>query len=178
MEAMGGTLGAESRLGAGSTFSLTLTEADAWLEREELDAPPAPALGTDAGQRSATVLYVEDNASNLKLVERVLAQRPEVRLMTAMQGGLGLELAREHRPDLILLDLHLPDVPGKEVLALLRHNAATATVPVIVLSANATPGQVSRLLASGADAYLAKPLDVERFLGLVDSHLEPAGERE
>ena len=85
-----------------------------------------------------------------------------------MQGRLGLDLAREHSPNLILLDLHLPDMPGEEFLLRLRAMPETREIPVVVISADATPGQTARLLASGARAFLTKPLDVEKFLGLLD----------
>ncbi len=119
----------------------------------------------------ATLLYIEDNLSNLKLIERVLIDRP-VRLLAAMQGGLGLDLAREHHPDIILLDLHLPGMLGEQVLAGLREDPRTATIPVVVLSADATPGRIERLLVAGAEAYLTKPIEVDRFLRVIDGILE------
>lgn len=119
------------------------------------------------------MLYIEDNPSNLRLVERMLAQRPDVRLLTAVQGGSGLELAREHRPDLILLDLHLPDMAGDEVLARLRGDGATRDIPIAVLSADATPGRTERLREAGADIYLTKPLDVKKFLAVLEENLQP-----
>ncbi len=85
-----------------------------------------------------------------------------------MQGRLGLDLAREHRPDLILLDLHLPDMPGEEFLLRLRAMPETREIPVVVISADATPGQTDRLLASGARGYLTKPVEVKKFLALLD----------
>ncbi|MPY94530.1 MAG: response regulator [Acidimicrobiia bacterium] len=88
-----------------------------------------------------------------------------------MQGRLGLGLAREHRPAVVLLDLHLPDVSGQEVLQRLREDPTTATIPVVILSADATPGQVQRLLASGAAAYLTKPFDVRQLLRVLDDLL-------
>ena len=88
-----------------------------------------------------------------------------------MQGRLGLELAREHHPDLILLDLHLPDMGGREVLDRLRLDPETAGIPVVIISADATPGQVKRLLAAGATDYLTKPLDVSQFLRVLDDNL-------
>jgi CheY-like chemotaxis protein len=88
-----------------------------------------------------------------------------------MQGRLGLDLAREHRPDLILLDLHLPDMTGAEVLDLLGEDPATSDIPVVIISADATPGQIQRLLSAGALEYLTKPLDVRRFLDVVDTTL-------
>ncbi len=116
------------------------------------------------------VLYIEDNLSNLRLIEQVLGRRPRTTLLSAMQGRLGLDLAREHRPDLILLDLHLPDLPGQEVLRRLLDEPRTREIPVLILSADATPGHVERLLAAGARAYLTKPLDVRQLLALVDKH--------
>ena len=93
--------------------------------------------------------------------------------MTAMQGQLGLDLARQHHPDLILLDLHLPDLPGWDVLAALQADEATSNIPVVAVSADATPRQAERLLKLGARAYLTKPLDVDRFLKTLRQGLDP-----
>jgi len=101
-------------------------------------------------------------------LERVMARRPDVRLLTAMQGRLGLDLARQHRPDLILLDLDLPDVRGDQILRTLRDDAATGDIPVVMLTATATPGEIDRLLNSGARAYLTKPFDVKALFSLLD----------
>jgi CheY-like chemotaxis protein len=101
----------------------------------------------------------------------VLAEQPAIRFIPAMQGRLGLALAREHRPDLILLDLHLPDVAGEDVLRALKRDPVLARTQVIVLSADATPGQVRRLVAAGARAYLTKPLDVRELLTHVEATL-------
>ena len=123
-----------------------------------------------------TVLYIEDNLSNLRLVERLLARRPNVKLLSAMQGRLGLELAREHRPGLILLDLQLPDIPGVQVLERLQRDGRTSQIPVVVISADATPGQTERLRAAGAREFLTKPLDVKKLIQLLDETLNE-GER-
>ena len=88
-----------------------------------------------------------------------------------MQGGLGLQLAREHNPDLILLDVHLPDMTGAQVLRKLRADPATSSIPVVVISADATPKQMDRLLAQGASKYLTKPLDVKQFLKVLQEML-------
>ena len=116
-------------------------------------------------------MYIEDNLSNLRLVERLLAHRPNVKLLSAMLGSLGLGLAREHRPGLILLDLQLPDIPGAEVLERLRRDPGTSQIPVVVISADATAGQIQRLRTAGAREFLTKPLDVRRFFQLVDDIL-------
>ncbi len=119
---------------------------------------------------SPTVLYIEDNVSNTQLVERVFECEP-VCLLCAPDGASGLALARAERPDLVLLDLHLPDISGEEVLARLRADERTREVPVIMLSADALPSQIARLRAAGACDYLTKPLDVGRLLSAVDAAL-------
>ncbi|HVA76143.1 MAG TPA: response regulator [Acidimicrobiales bacterium] len=107
--------------------------------------------------------------------ERVINLHSDLELVAAMQGRLGIELAREHRPALILLDLHLPDIGGEEVLQELRRDPATAGVTIIVLSADATPGQVDRLLAGGASAYLTKPIDVLTLIQVLGESLRMEG---
>ncbi|MGH9894573.1 MAG: response regulator, partial [bacterium] len=119
---------------------------------------------------SRTALYIEDNLSNLKLIQGVLTRRPEIRLIAAMHGRMGLDLARQHRPDVILLDLQLPDMSGREILDALKADAATRDIPVVVISADATKGQVSKLMAAGAQTYLTKPLDVQQFLEVLDGN--------
>jgi signal transduction histidine kinase/ActR/RegA family two-component response regulator len=175
LEAMGGTITAHSVQGQGSTFTLELARTQDPLEHLErvLSAQPLPIPDHDAGPER-TVLYAEDNPSNLRLVERLLAQRGGVRLLTATQGQLVHELARQHQPDLILLDQHLPDLGGEEVLRRLQADPDTAAVPVVMVSADATAGQTKRLLAAGASQYLTKPLDVARFLEVVDQLLQAA----
>jgi CheY-like chemotaxis protein len=172
VEAMGGTLGVESAPGRGSTFWVELAIAESPLERlEQADERVQAPVSTDAPRAARAVLYIEDNLSNLRLIERLLVRRPEVRLIPAMQGRLGLQLAREHRPDLILLDLQLPDLSGSEVLRRLREAPETRDTPVVVISADATPGQIDRVLAAGAWRYLTKPLDVKKCLSLLDEAL-------
>src|SRR5207302_1214290 len=109
--------------------------------------------------------------------ERALSRRTGLVLLTAMQGSIGLDLARQHQPDLILLDLHLPDIPGQEVLRHLQSDPRTRDIPVIVISADATPSQIRDLLAMGARAYLTKPIDVSRFFGTIDEALAQAPAR-
>jgi CheY-like chemotaxis protein len=120
---------------------------------------------------TGTVLYIEDNISNRRLMERLAARRPGVRLVGVTHGQAGLDVARTSQLDLILLDLHLPDMPGEEVLRRLREDPGTRAIPVAVLSADATPAQVRRLRAAGAMAYLTKPLDVREVLQLLDDTL-------
>jgi signal transduction histidine kinase/CheY-like chemotaxis protein len=170
IEAMGGRIGFESAEGRGSAFWVELAKTTSPDARSGL-GPHREPVTAEAGARRGTVLYIEDNASNLRLVERVLGERTAMRLIPAMQGRLGLALAREHRPDLILADLHLPDMSGEDVLREVLDDPALRTTPVIILSADATPGQIKRLLAVGARAYLTKPLDVAELLRQIDATL-------
>ena len=117
---------------------------------------------------SCDVLYIEDDLVNFTLVERILEFRPALKLMHARCGQDGVELAQTHRPKLILLDLNLPDIHGSEVLRRLQDEPATSQVPVVVLSADATPSQIERLLTAGARNYLTKPFDIDPFLAVVD----------
>jgi PAS domain S-box-containing protein len=168
MDAMGGAIGVESTPGQGSLFWVDLRRAEAL----EADLEPSEHAETPARQaRRGTLLYVEDNLSNLQLIERLLSRRPGIKLLSAMQGRLGLELAREHRPGLILLDLHLPDVHGSDVLRRLLEDARTRDIPVVIITADASPKEVERLRAAGARDYLTKPIDVRRFLAIVDEML-------
>jgi CheY-like chemotaxis protein/anti-sigma regulatory factor (Ser/Thr protein kinase) len=175
VEAMGGSIGVQSTLDVGSTFWLELASAEGPLERYERIHPQA-AEGEEPGPARHVILQIEDNLSNLKLVERIVQRRPGIELLAVTQGGLGIELARQHSPNLILLDLHLPDMPGQEVLRLLQSYPETRLVPVVVLSADATKTKIARLMESGAFAYLTKPLDVADFLAVIDRAFDDDGE--
>ncbi len=170
-QAMGGTITAESQPGTGTTMRVELDRG----ERPE-DAAPTPrgALPKASGSPRGTIVYMEDNLSNVKLVERLIERLPEVRLIPAMQGELGIGLARHHHPDLILLDLHLPDLAGHDVLRRLKDDPLTAAIPVVILSADVAPGQVARFDAAGASAYVTKPIDIELFLNTITGTLRRA----
>ena len=169
MQEMRGWIGVNSIVGQGSTFWIELPATESPLARIA-DAKRNALVripSTIAGAR--TLLHIEDNLSNLTLVEQMLAEQPQIQLIAAMEGQLGLDLARKHLPDLILLDLHLPDLPGWEVLAELQRDSATANIPVIVISADATERQIDRLMAAGARGYLTKPLEIERFFRVIET---------
>jgi len=170
VEAMGGRITVDSTPGEGTTFSIEVARGEpvAVLSRDgEL-----PELAAEqAYDRDRSLLYIEDTAANLRLVQEILRARPSVRLLPAGMGTLGLELAAEHRPDLILLDLHLPDLDGEQVLERLRSDDRTRDIPVVILSADATDHTSQRLVESGAKTYLTKPIGVRDLLAVVDRYL-------
>jgi CheY-like chemotaxis protein len=140
---------------------------------ERARAAAAPPAGTNSAQH--LVLYVEDNPANLRLVEELVRLRADLRLLSAPDARLGIELAHAHRPDLILMDLNLPGMSGLEALRVLRDDPATGTIPVIALTANAMPRDIERGLAAGFYRYLTKPIDIAMFNEAIDSTLGHAG---
>jgi signal transduction histidine kinase/ActR/RegA family two-component response regulator len=165
IEAMRGEIGVESTVGEGTTF---------WVELSSAPSPDASASGqewspsTARAMIRATILYVEDNQLNVALVRRALARRPSMTLLTASDGRSGIDAAAASTPDLILLDLQLPDMSGQDVLTALRATEATREIPVVVVTADATSAQRQRLEARGVRAYLTKPLDIRRLLEVID----------
>jgi PAS domain S-box-containing protein len=172
-EAMDGALTLESTGPEGSVFRIELPTAADPLHRLEAPADAQPQ-DAETPHAPARLLYIEDNLANLNLVETILLCRPRWHTMPALQGLVGLDLAREHRPDLIMLDLHLPDITGEEVLRRLRADQRTASIPVVVITADATRSTVDRLRNAGADAYLTKPLDIDEFLETIERFLPRA----
>ena len=191
VEVMGGVIGVDSFPGHGSTFWVELVAApSAAVSSGADDHPqvvgkaPRPSSLVDTvdltsngsgapweGGERVVVLQIEDNPSNSALVQQVLAKRPGVRLISAGEGRAGLELARQHRPDLVLLDLHLPDLPGDELLHRLKAVPELADTKVVVVSADATPSRIREMLDLGVEGYLTKPVDVAALLRLVDHEI-------
>jgi CheY-like chemotaxis protein len=169
VQAMDGSIGVSSDVGRGSTFWVELARIESPLQGAVPRSKPSVAQASETtGARKRRILYIEDNLPNLKLIEQILEEHPDIELMTAMQGKVGVDLARQHSPDLILLDLHLPDIPGWDVLAELKASDETRHIPTIVISADATTRQIKRLMAAGASAYLTKPIDVMEFYEMVE----------
>ena len=175
---MGGAIGVDSTVGEGSVFWVELISAAApQLAVEGVEAaayapPPVPH-----GARLRTVLCVEDNPANLKLVEELIARRPDLRLLTAVNGTLGMEVARASRPEMILMDVNLPDISGIEVMKTLREDPATAHIPIVALSANAMPRDIRKGLEAGFFRYLTKPIKVNEFMDALRLALESAEQR-
>jgi CheY-like chemotaxis protein len=168
-ELMGGSIRVKSVPGEGSSFILKLPKA--------IDADTVPSLLDDFAELSAdyhrrTVLYIEDNETNVEVMRGILAQRAQVQMDVAMSGLAGLASVRERMPHLILLDMHLPDMSGLELLRHLKADPATSSIPVIVVSADATAQQVDAALDAGAVRYLTKPVGVNELLATLDELLE------
>jgi len=168
---MGGEIGVESAPGSGSTFWVRLTRVVDDGPAATAAAKQAEAVTACVGGEKFDLLCIEDNPANLRLVERILRERPNLRLLTANAPSLGLELAQAHRPALILLDINLPDMDGYAVMLRLRENPATRDIPVLAISANAMPDDLARGKSAGFIDYLTKPLDVSVFLAAIDTVL-------
>jgi CheY-like chemotaxis protein len=163
----------ESTVGAGSVFWCELSLAAApelAVQSGEVEAAAAPPWPGGAAQR--TLLYVEDNPANMKLVEQLITRRPDIRLLTAVNGTLGIELARAAQPHVILMDINLPGISGTEAMKILREHAATAHIPVVALSANAMPRDIAIGLKAGFFRYLTKPIKVNEFMATLNAALE------
>jgi len=172
-ELMDGVLGVESIVGSGSIF---------WIELLSMAAPTLAMGGVElvagtqlrhpAGAHQSTLLYIEDNPANMMLVEQLIEQRPDIKLLTAVNGPLGIELARAMLPEVILMDINLPGMSGIDALKILHADAATAHIPIVALSANAMPRDIELGLAAGFFRYLTKPIKVKEFFETLNEALE------
>jgi CheY-like chemotaxis protein len=169
VEWMGGVIGVESTVGEGSVFWIELN-----LTSEPQRAVGIAELATRAQMRTQdnaplqTLLYVEDNPANLMLVEDIIARRPDIRLLSAMDGNLGVAIARTSLPDVILMDINLPGISGVNALKILSEDPLTSHIPVIALSANAMPRDITKGLEAGFFSYLTKPIKVNEFMETLD----------
>ena len=175
IELMGGVIGVESTVGAGSVFWFDMVEAaEPQLAVDSSQSLTPAASPVPSAPRLRTLLYVEDNPANLKLVEQLVARRPDLCLLSAGDGNVGITLARTRIPKVILMDINLPGISGIETLRLLREDPATAHIPVVALSANAMPRDIEKGLQAGFFSYLTKPIKVKEFMDVLDAALEHA----
>ena len=181
VELMGGVIGVKSQVGVGSEFWVDLLAATALEAPESAALPLAQSAASDSPDTATaaavrTVLCVEDNPANLMLVERLLARRPDIRLISAVDGRRGIEMARQMQPDVILMDINLPGISGVTALRILRADASTAHIPVVALSANAMPRDIEKGLEAGFFRYLTKPIKLAEFMLALDLALAQAKE--
>lgn len=176
IEMMGGSIGVESTVGVGTVFWFELkvsVQPEFECEPADPEIPVPVHMEGEAAVR--TLLYVEDNPANLSLVERLVARRPELRLLTALTGKLGIEMAHLHQPEVILMDINLPDINGIDALHAIRNDPASAHIPVIAISANAMPHDIARGLQAGFFEYLTKPIIVKEFTETLNKALSFSG---
>ena len=179
VELMGGVIGVESSVGSGSMFWVEFAASDApeLMLDNIADESLERRKSLPEGAEQPTLLYVEDNPANLALVEELMQRRGDLRLLTAVNGTLGLELARAYLPDVILMDINLPGISGYQALKSLTDDPATRHIPVLALSANAVPRDIEKGLEAGFFRYLTKPIRVREFMEALDVALEHAAER-
>ncbi len=170
-EAMKGRIGVNSEPGSGSEFWIELPVSETETDGTE----PYGAIYEETiaqSDRTGTILYVEDNMSNVDLVEQVLsAQRSGIKMINEVKGSKVLGMAIDYKPDLIMLDLNLPEVHGETIINQLRQHGKTKKIPIVIISADAMPKQIERLKTMGADDYITKPLDVFAFLTIIDRYI-------
>ena len=177
VELMGGTIGVESAVGVGTVFWVEFESAQApALENIEEAALDRRVLAAPEASEQLTLLYVEDNPANLALVEQLIARRGDLKLVTAIDAYLGIELARAYVPDVILMDINLPGMSGYGALKVLRDDPLTAHIPVLALSANAVPRDIEKGIEAGFFRYLTKPIRVREFMEALDGALHHAAE--
>lgn len=168
---MGGSIGVESKVGKGSKFYVDLKKAETPVESTGITKDVTDEKRLTGTKEVKTLLYVEDNPSNLILVENILKRRPDIKLLTAPQARLGIELARAHQPNMILMDVNLPGINGFEALKLLKDHGETKEIPVVAVSANAMPKDIEKGMAAGFKDYITKPININKFLEVVDKVL-------
>jgi signal transduction histidine kinase/ActR/RegA family two-component response regulator len=175
VELMGGNMGVESTVGTGSTFWFELISvAEPHLSVEEVD--PAELIQPVVSREAQlhTVLYVEDNPSNLKLVKQIIARHSDMRLLTAVDGLSGIEIARKSQPDVILMDINMPGMNGYKALEILKSDPTTAHIPVLALTANAMPRDIKKGMEAGFFRYITKPIMVNELMEALNVALESA----
>jgi PAS domain S-box-containing protein len=174
-EVMNGAIGVNSTAGVGTVFWIDLIATEPpQIDSMDTRSAASAEIRIDESAPMRTILYVEDNPANLNLVEMLIARRPDLHLLTAGTGNLGVELARVHLPDVILMDINLPGISGITALSILRKHSATARIPIIALSANASPRDIEKGLKAGFFRYLTKPIKVDELMDTLELGLAAA----
>ncbi|CAH1072060.1 hybrid sensor histidine kinase/response regulator [Candidatus Nitrotoga sp. 1052] len=171
IEQMGGNIGVESTVGAGSVFWIELPVTDELQLAEVRSESVTLATKIHDPSQQRTLMYIEDNPANLSLVEHIIESRPDIRLLSAMNGNVGIELAGAHLPDVILMDINLPGISGADVLRILRSDPLTKHIPIIALSANAMPHDIANAMEAGFFRYLTKPIKFNELMSAIDEAL-------
>lgn len=174
VEMMGGTISVQSTPGKGSKFSIVFAVGKQLTSAvEDLVISPSKKIPGRTDEQKWTLLYVEDNPANLMLVEQILQTRPDIKLLSAPQAQMGIELANAHKPDLILMDINMPEMDGITAMKKLQNYEETRDIPVIAVSANAMESDIKKALDAGFKAYIIKPFDIPKFYMEIDRFLEP-----
>ncbi|MDD2849981.1 MAG: ATP-binding protein, partial [Desulfuromonadaceae bacterium] len=175
VELMGGEIGVESTAGEGSVFWIDLgSTTELKTDDQAVEPTPTPQMEVQGNENMSTLLYVEDNPANMMLVEDLIARRPDIRLLTAMDAVRGIEIARTALPDAILMDINLPGISGIDALKILSADPLTAHIPIVALSANAIPRDIEKGMEAGFFRYLTKPIKVVEFMETMDMVLKHA----
>ena len=175
VELMGGAIGVECTVGVGCEFWIELIREVTPQLADGHTMPAEPVPQTQENAPLHTLLYVENNPANLMLIEHIIKKRPDIRMLSAYDGNLGIALARAHLPDAILMDIKLPDISGIEALKILREDPATRHIPVVAISANAMPHDIEKGLEAGFFRYLTKPVKITEFINTLDDALKLSG---
>ena len=172
IDLMGGEISVDSEVGVGTTFCIDLpSKSMAETQDPSLPDPQSDVAATAHPVHQYQILYIEDSQSNIKLIRRALAKKPHIKLITAEHPEFGIQVARQEKPDLLLLDINLPEMDGYQVLEIVRQTAELQELPIFAITANAMPEDIERGTQAGFNEYLTKPLNIKYLHELLDQYL-------